>query len=373
MTKKLKKQSKAEFQKLFTKAQIVDKDVAAGTFTAVASTARVDRHGEIVSPEGWDLESFKKNPVLLWSHDHTIPAIGKATKIWVEGIGAQAKLMFSGVWQTVTDEGKAAAQLVADGILNSFSVGFLPTDMVGNKYTEQELLEISLVNVPANPDAMMLAYKSLKDNGFNEDIAKNITRQFAGLGQIRKDLFSTDRGAIQDELDAEAAWEMKRENMEDIYDIFWAFCDIYYSQETPPDDFNKLLAELITLLQSVADGSFEGGEPDEGDTAPISDPNSPDVIEDATDGSKVIDKHKENNKTVDNKAKEPATSAPLVPSQQTLRAKQSVTKAVAKAADQLLAGEKRGNTKEERVDLLKVIKRGAEILSKSNKGDLNNG
>jgi hypothetical protein len=40
-----------------------------------------------------------------------------------------------------------------------------------------------------------------------------------------------------------------------------------------------------------------------------------------------------------------------------------------KAADQLLAGEKHGSTKQERVDLLKVVKRGGEILSKSNKGD----
>jgi hypothetical protein len=29
------------------------------------------------------LKNFKKNPVLLWAHDHTIPAIGTATKIWV--------------------------------------------------------------------------------------------------------------------------------------------------------------------------------------------------------------------------------------------------------------------------------------------------
>jgi HK97 family phage prohead protease len=141
-----------------------------GSFTAVASTAMVDRHGEVVSPVGWNLTNFKKNPVLLWAHDHSIPAIGKATKVWIDGKGSDAKLMFNGVWQTVTDYGKAASQLVQEGILNSFSVGFIPQDMDGNTYTKQELLEISLVNVPANPQAMMLAYKSLKDAGFNEDV-----------------------------------------------------------------------------------------------------------------------------------------------------------------------------------------------------------
>ncbi len=348
-------------KKFFTKAQIINKDVANNTFTAVASTATVDRHGEIVSPEGWDLENFKKNPVLLWSHDHTIPAIGKATKVWVEGFGAQAKLMFSGVWQTVTEEGKAAAQLVADGILNSFSVGFIPTEMMGNTYTEQELLEISLVNVPANPDAMMLAYKSLKDNGFNEAIAKNITQQFASLSNVRKDLFSTERGALQDELDEEAAWELKAENMEDVWEIFWAFCDVYYSQETPVDDFKPLLTELIGLLQKVVNGSYQGGNPDDAE-----------IIEDTVDATKVIDKPVEKDKTVDNKAKVSSSTAPRVPSQ-TLRTRQSVTKAIAKASDQLLAGEKIGIAIDERVQLAKIIKRGAEILSKSNKGELKNG
>lgn len=367
MTKAVaKKTKKNSFQKLFTKAQIVDKDVANNSFTAVASTARVDRHGEIVSPEGWNLEAFKQNPVLLWSHDHTIPAIGRATKIWVEGFGEQAKLMFSGVWQTVTEEGKAAAQLVADGILNSFSVGFLPSEMEGNKYTEQELLEISLVNVPANPDAMMLAYKSLRDNGFDEKLAKQITRQFADISTVRKDLFTQERGALQDELDDEAAWEQKNENMSAVWDIMFALCDVYYDRETPVEDFTKLVTEMIGILQTVADGSFVAPEDVEDDAVE-------DGIDEPAITGKVIDKKTKTDKTEPNKAKEPDASAPKVPSQQTLRTKQSVTKAIVKAADQLLVGEKNGNTKQERVDLLKVVKRGAEILSKSNKGDLNNG
>lgn len=366
MKKKATKPQATDYRKLFTKAQIVDKDTTKNTFTAIASTATVDRHGEVVSPEGWDLENFKKNPVLLWSHDHTIPAIGRASKIWVEGFGSQAKLMFSGVWQTVTEEGKAAAQLVADGILNSFSVGFLPYDMQGNTYTEQELLEISLVNVPANPDAMMLAYKSLKENGFNEDIAKRITQQFAGLGAVRKDLFSTDRGALQDELDEDAVWEEKEANMDAIWEIFWAFCDVYYSPETPVADFNPLLAEMIGLLTKVGAGTYTGGDPTNVD--PSADPALEEEL--ALNDGQVVDKDAKSKKIKDNKAKAPAPAAPLEPSNHKLRTQQSVTKAIVKAADQLLAGEKHGSTKQERVDLLKIVKRGGEILSKSNKGDL---
>ncbi len=360
MKKRIKK---SVFRKSFTRAHIVDKDVDANSFTAVASTGTVDRHGEIVSPDGWDLENFKKNPVLLWSHDHSIPAIGKATKVWIEGYGEKAKLMFSGVWQTVTDEGKAAAQLVAEGILNSFSVGFMPNDMEGNKYTDQELLEISLVNVPANPDAVRLAYKSLKDNGFNERVAKQITRQFAGVTTVRKDLFTAERGALQDELDEEATWQAKCENMEDIWDIVFALCDVYYDSQTPVSDFEPLVNEMITLLQQIIAGTFVGSDE-------VADDDG--VVEDEIDSEKVIDKDGEKSKTVDNKAKVPLPTAPEA-RYQTLRTRQSVTKAIAKASDQLLAGEKKGIAKDERVQLAKIIKRGAEILSKSNKGEMKNG
>lgn len=351
-----KKNPKPDFSKLFTKALIVEKDVEAGTFTAVASNARVDRHGEIVSPEGWNLDNYKKNPVLLWSHDHTIPAIGKATKVWVEGVGSQAKLMFSGAWQTVTKEGKAAAELVKLGILNSFSVGFIPSEMEGNTYTEQELLEISLVNVPANPDAMMLAYKTLKAGGLNEDVARYVTQQFAGLTTVRKDLFSQERGALQDELDLEAMWEAKCEKMADVWDIMWALCDVYYDEGTPVDEFGTLITEMINLLNQVADGTFVA-------------PDDVVVVEDDADPQKVLDSPDKKPKTVDNEAKAPQPAAPKAPSQ-SLRAKQSITKAIAKSADQLLEGEKRGNTKEDRVHLAKIIKRGAEVLSQAHKGEM---
>lgn len=359
------KTKKKTFQKLFTKAQIVKQDAALGTFTAVASTATVDRHGEVVSPEGWSLENFKKNPVLLWSHDHTIPAIGVATKVWIEGFGDAAKLMFSGKWQTVTEQGKAAAQLVAEGILNSFSVGFIPSEMVGNTYTEQELLEISLVNVPANPDAMMLAYKSLKDNGFSEQIAKEVTQQFAGMGSVRKDLFEgVDRGALQDELDEEAMWEAKCENMSDVWDIMWALCDVYYSSDTPVEAFSTLIAEMITILQTVADGTF---------ISPDDVEDEDEVVEDAAPADKVVDKVPKPRKTVDKKPKAQTPAAATTPSQQVLRSRQSLTKAIVKASDQLLADKSNKLSNDESVKLVKVIKRAGEILSKANKGDLNNG
>lgn len=143
-------------------------------FIAVASTAAEDRHGEVVSVEGWNIANFKKNPVLLWAHDHSVPAIGIATKIWVEGKGKRAKLMIEGVINEATELARGMKWLVANGHIKTMSVGFRALEMEGNTFTEQELLEVSFVNVPANSQAMITAYKGLVDNGFSGDVIKQV-------------------------------------------------------------------------------------------------------------------------------------------------------------------------------------------------------
>lgn len=149
---------------LRTKAEI--EKITDDDFIAVASTEVEDRHGEVVEVQGWDLKNFQANPVLLWGHNHMAPAIGKATKIWVEK-SQNPKLMFKGFISEATQLGREVKQLMKEGVLNSFSVGFRPLDTDENRFTKQELLEISVVNVPANADAQMLAYKTLKGAGFD--------------------------------------------------------------------------------------------------------------------------------------------------------------------------------------------------------------
>ena len=51
---------------------------------------------------------------------------------------------------------------------------FRPVDTDGNTYTKSELLEISAVNVPANPEARVMAYKSLEEAGFEKDVIKSV-------------------------------------------------------------------------------------------------------------------------------------------------------------------------------------------------------
>lgn len=162
--------------KLYTKAFVekIDKD----EIVAIASSDIEDRQGEVVDVGGWDLDNFIKAPRLLWGHDHQKLPVGKVTKIWVEK-SATPKLMFKAQFQTVTEFGKAVKKLFDQGFLNTFSVGFKPIDSEhdedvksGLRFTKQELLEISVVNVPANPEALTLAYKSLEKDGLVKEAPK---------------------------------------------------------------------------------------------------------------------------------------------------------------------------------------------------------
>ena len=136
---------------------IKDIDEEDRSFTAIASDDSMDRHGENISQDGWDLENFTKNPVVPWGHDYFSPPVGKATEIGVQ----DGKLMFKPKFATADEYPFADTifKLYKGGYLRAFSVGFIPKEMDGDTFTRQELLEISAVTVPSNPNALALAYK----------------------------------------------------------------------------------------------------------------------------------------------------------------------------------------------------------------------
>jgi HK97 family phage prohead protease len=133
----------------------------------IASDETVDRYGDIVSADGWRLAPFRKNPIFLWQHSYGAP-IGTVPKIGVEGdkLIAQVKFAAAGV-SKLADELWA---LVKEKVLRAVSVGFMvesekdleyirdkDDSITGVRYLRQELLELSLVSVPANPNALAVA------------------------------------------------------------------------------------------------------------------------------------------------------------------------------------------------------------------------
>ena len=143
---------------LYQKAKInidhdsIDKDNS--SLTGIFSTEDEDRHGDIVRQD-WDLKSFKKNPVVINSHQYydATEVIGKVENIKVnEDKQLEGKIKFA---SEENPKAKIIFDLYAGGFLNAFSVGFIPKQF-DDKGTilKSELLELSTVSVPANAFAL---------------------------------------------------------------------------------------------------------------------------------------------------------------------------------------------------------------------------
>lgn len=147
-----------------------------GRMLAVASEGVEDRDGEVLEVEGWDLKAFKRNPVLLWQHNrapaHNGLPIGTAKNIRITEIGKSRKLVFEPEFDASTEFNRTVQKFYGNGILNTFSVGFIPIERDGNRITKQELLEISAVTVPALSTAEVI--QRSKDIGISRTKAMEL-------------------------------------------------------------------------------------------------------------------------------------------------------------------------------------------------------
>jgi hypothetical protein len=57
-----------------------------GTFEVIATTEDTDRHGEVIKIDGWMLDNYMKNPIILFGHNYSDQeaVVGKATDIRIE-------------------------------------------------------------------------------------------------------------------------------------------------------------------------------------------------------------------------------------------------------------------------------------------------
>ena len=111
-----------------------------------------------------------KNPVIIANHDYQIENIvGKATRIWVE----DGKLIIQGVFSKSNPLGVLLADLYDEEMVKTVSVGFIPKQRQEDNrriITSAELLELSFVAVPCNPNALSLDQKQLMKKGIEAGI-----------------------------------------------------------------------------------------------------------------------------------------------------------------------------------------------------------
>ena len=134
-------------------------DVQKDSFHWVMSTFDVDRDFEKVDPAGWNLKNYLANPVILWSHDYSIPAIGYAENMKADTV-LEGDIVFNS--KEFDEFGWSIGQRVKAGALRCGSVGFIAEEVefLESKdrecdliFRKQELLEFSNCCVPANPFA----------------------------------------------------------------------------------------------------------------------------------------------------------------------------------------------------------------------------
>lgn len=155
-----------------------------------ASRPDVDRVGDIVEPLG---ASWAASGVpLLMGHDHALP-VGRVTfgKATAQGIPFEAtipKIDEPGLMQQQTN---AAWHAVKYKILDSVSIGFR---VIGNavekietgfRYLRTEILELSLVAVPAAPGARITATKQAARGGHVVRLGKPAGKSHSGHVVVR--------------------------------------------------------------------------------------------------------------------------------------------------------------------------------------------
>ena len=186
---------------LVTKIEAVDNS---RIIRFIGSTENPDRSDDIVTLEGWETENYIKNPVFLWAHNYSIPPVGRTVNLSVDPMSKA--LVFDVYFPTVEEisekENPSEHALFVDSVykmyknrlLNATSVGFRgkqyaaredqadkPAHARGYRFEKQELLELSAVPVPANPEALAIMRSTFGDDvvkkAFGDDSLKQVENE----------------------------------------------------------------------------------------------------------------------------------------------------------------------------------------------------
>jgi HK97 family phage prohead protease/HK97 family phage major capsid protein len=192
----------------FIKSDTTDEKTTSITIEGYASTDDIDRQGDIVPASVWKkgIQNYLKNPVILAYHDHSEP-VGRMVDHRVDSKGLWVKARISSAAGEVFD-------LVKDGILTAFSIGFRIVDAEYDAakelfvVKELELHEISVVSVPANQNTLFSLSKAFD----TAEEFKSFKMQFAPDSDSAKGLESSTEasGEIKKE------WEMDPKQLEQM-------------------------------------------------------------------------------------------------------------------------------------------------------------
>jgi len=139
----------------------------------VASTDRADRYGDVINQSGWNLDAYRSNPIVLLNHNANALPIGRG-EVKVE----DGQLLIDVIFDKDDELAQRVERKARNGFMNAVSVGFNPIEQVsraelpkdhpayverggGNYFNKSELLEVSIVTIPANSEATTMSAKNI--------------------------------------------------------------------------------------------------------------------------------------------------------------------------------------------------------------------
>ena len=159
-------------------------DVANKTMEVILTTKSTDRDGDIVHSDGINFDNYMKNPVVLWAHDPRQIPIAK-----VEEINQQKDFVLGKVKFASHKAADDIFNLYAEGFLSSWSIGFSRAkegtspilnddgEFSGYEFKSTELLELSAVPVPANPEALTKSLDLVQDKELKKYLKSLMTTE----------------------------------------------------------------------------------------------------------------------------------------------------------------------------------------------------
>ena len=217
---------------------------ADGKIRIVATDETVDRVGESLNFDSWDLTNFQKAPRLLIDHDYKVEKIvGRAVDVTKDPV--RKAIVFTPEFHDITENAKMTKQMVEQDFCNTVSVGYNEhIDMKGN-VVKRDLMEISFVAVPCNPNALTLGMKQSK-----------AIREFVGETLPAK-------GIIDDTLDmSEELAEDKYPIVNAIWSAMYEFMAAFWSDSVDASQAQAFIADLCEKLTAIGEMQPDE-EPDE--------------------------------------------------------------------------------------------------------------
>lgn len=149
---------------------------------AMANATIVDRGNELMPKSCWILNNYLLNPIVLFDHDYCRPVGASQTvEATDEGLKISAKVGEPGAGHDLTPDQKMVRSLLAQKVLNSLSVGFIPHEWTIDEktgvltYVRAELLEISIVSVPMQQNSQISNVKNHTQE--TQKMADDLTQQ----------------------------------------------------------------------------------------------------------------------------------------------------------------------------------------------------